>query len=78
MDVSVQAQVLNLLKSLQKEFSLTYLFITHDLAVVSSVANRIGVLNKGALVEEASPKELFTNPKQKYTRMLLDAAPKML
>jgi len=78
LDVSVQAQVLNLLKSLQKEFSLTYLFITHDLAVVSSVANRIGVLNKGALVEEASPKELFTNPKQDYTRMLLNAAPKML
>jgi peptide/nickel transport system ATP-binding protein len=78
LDVSVQAQVLNLLKSLQKEFSLTYLFITHDLAVVSSVANRIGVLNKGALVEEASPEELFTNPKQDYTRMLLNAAPKML
>ena len=78
LDVSVQAQVLNLLKSLQKEFSLTYLFITHDLAVVSSVANRIGVLNKGALVEEASPKKLFTNPKQDYTRMLLNAAPKML
>ena len=78
LDVSVQAQVLNLLKSLQKEFSLTYLFITHDLAVVSSVANRIGVLNKGALVEEASPKELFINPKQDYTRMLLNAAPKML
>ena len=78
LDVSVQAQVLNLLKSLQKEFSLTYLFITHDLAVVSSVANRIGVLNKGALVEEASPEELFTNPKKDYTRMLLNAAPKML
>ena len=78
LDVSVQAQVLNLLMALQKEFSLTYLFITHDLAVVSSVANRIGVLNKGALVEEGTVKELFENPKQDYTRMLIDSAPKML
>jgi peptide/nickel transport system ATP-binding protein len=77
LDVSVQAQVLNLLMALQKEFSLTYLFITHDLAVVSSIANRIGVLNKGALVEEGTVKELFENPKQDYTRMLLQSAPKM-
>ena len=78
LDVSVQAQVLNLFKSLQQEFALTYLFITHDLAVVSSMANRIGVLNQGSLVEEGSVQELFTSPKKSYTRMLMNSAPKML
>ncbi|MDC1445456.1 dipeptide/oligopeptide/nickel ABC transporter ATP-binding protein [Amylibacter sp.] len=68
LDVSVQAQVLNLLKSLQKEYSLTYLFITHDLAVVSTMANKIGVLNQGKLVEEQTPENLFSNPKKAYTK----------
>ena len=77
LDVSVQAQVLNLLKDLQKNFSLTYLFISHDLAVISTMANRIGVLKKGILVEQATPSELFHNPKHDYTKMLLDAAPKL-
>lgn len=77
LDVSVQAQVLNLLKSLQKEFSLTYLFITHDLAVVSTMANKIGVLNQGKLVEEQSSAALFSNPQQDYTKMLLASAPKI-
>ena len=75
LDVSVQAQVLNLLKSLQKEYSLTYLFITHDLAVVSTMANKIGVLNQGKLVEEQTPENLFSNPKKAYTKMLLNSAP---
>ena len=75
LDVSVQAQVLNLLKDLQKQFSLTYLFISHDLAVVSTMANRIGVLKQGILVEEASPKKLFEKPEHDYTKMLLSAAP---
>ncbi|MDE0764490.1 MAG: ATP-binding cassette domain-containing protein [Amylibacter sp.] len=75
LDVSVQAQVLNLLKALQKEYALTYLFITHDLAVVSTMANKIGVLNKGRLVEEQSPAGLFSRPQQDYTKMLLNAAP---
>lgn len=77
LDVSVQAQVLNLLKALQKEFGLTYLFITHDLAVVSTMANKIGVLNQGQLVEEQASADLFANPQQAYTKMLLDAAPKV-
>jgi peptide/nickel transport system ATP-binding protein len=77
LDVSVQAQVLNLLKSLQKEYALTYLFITHDLAVVSTMANKIGVLNQGKLVEEQSPEVLFSEPKNSYTKMLLNAAPKI-
>ena len=75
LDVSVQAQVLNLLKDLQKQFSLTYLFISHDLAVVSTMANRIGVLKQGILVEEASPSKLFEKPEHDYTKMLLSAAP---
>lgn len=75
LDVSVQAQVLNLLKDLQKEFSLTYLFISHDLAVISTMANKIGVLKDGKLVEESNSAELFANPKHEYTKMLLSAAP---
>ncbi len=75
LDVSVQAQVLNLLKDLQREFSLTYLFISHDLAVVSTMANKIGVLKQGILVEEATPHKLFSYPEHDYTKMLLSAAP---
>ena len=75
LDVSVQAQVLNLLKDLQKEFSLTYLFISHDLAVVSTMANKIGVLKEGMLVEEGTPSTLFLRPEHDYTKMLLSAAP---
>ena len=75
LDVSVQAQVLNLLKDLQQEFLLTYLFISHDLAVVSTMANTIGVLKNGQLVEEADSSDLFTNPSHDYTKMLLSAAP---
>ena len=67
LDVSVQAQVLNLLKSLQKKYALTYLFITHDLAVVSTMANKIGVLNQGKLVEEQTPEILFSKPKNSYS-----------
>ena len=77
LDVSVQAQVLNLLKSLQKKYALTYLFITHDLAVVSTMANKIGVLNQGKLVEEQTPEILFSKPKNSYTKMLLNSAPKI-
>lgn len=77
LDVSVQAQVLNLLKDLQRQFSLTYLFISHDLAVISTMANRIGVLQAGELVEEADASVLFTSPQHEYTKLLLDAAPNM-
>lgn len=77
LDVSVQAQVLNLMSDLKDEFGLTYLFISHDLTVVQHIADRIGVLYLGRLVEEASPEDLFENPKHPYTQMLLEAAPRM-
>lgn len=77
LDVSVQAQVLNLMSDLKDEFGLTYLFISHDLTVVQHMADTIGVLYLGRLVEEASPDELFTNPKHPYTQMLLASAPSM-
>jgi oligopeptide/dipeptide ABC transporter ATP-binding protein len=75
LDVSVQAQILNLMKNLQDEMGLTYLFISHDLSVVRHMANRIGVLYLGRLVEVAGGKVLFTDPQHPYTRMLLDAVP---
>lgn len=75
LDVSVQAQVLNLLRELQERLGLTYLFISHNLAVVRHVATRVGVLYLGRLVEEAPARELFADPKHPYTRMLLDAVP---
>ncbi|MEM9425840.1 MAG: oligopeptide/dipeptide ABC transporter ATP-binding protein [Pseudomonadota bacterium] len=77
LDVSVQAQVLNLMSDLKDDLGLTYLLITHDLTVVRHMADRIGVLYLGRLVEEAAPEELFEAPKHPYTRMLLDAAPMM-
>lgn len=77
LDVSVQAQVLNLMSDLKDEFGLTYVFISHDLTVVRHMADRIGVLYLGRLVEEAGPEELFEDPKHPYTQMLLDAAPRM-
>ncbi len=77
LDVSVQAQVLNLMSDLKDDLGLTYLFISHDLTVVQHMADRIGVLYLGRLVEEAGPEELFDNPKHPYTQMLLAAAPKL-
>jgi peptide/nickel transport system ATP-binding protein len=77
LDVSVQAQVLNLMSDLKDELGLTYLLITHDLTVVRHMADRIGVLYLGRLVEEADPETLFETPRHPYTQMLLAAAPKM-
>lgn len=77
LDVSVQAQVLNLMRDLQRELNLTYLFITHDLAVVRYMADRVGVLYLGKLVESASRDDLFSQPQHPYTKMLLDAAPRL-
>jgi oligopeptide/dipeptide ABC transporter ATP-binding protein len=77
LDVSVQAQVLNLMSDLKDNFGLTYVLISHDLTVVRHMADRIGVLYLGRLVEEASPEDLFTNTKHPYTQMLLKAAPRM-
>lgn len=77
LDVSVQAQVLNLMSDLKDEFGLTYLFISHDLTVIQHMADKIGVLYLGRLVEEAAPADLFENPQHPYTQMLLEAAPRM-
>ena len=76
LDVSVQAQVLNLLKMLQRELQLTYLFISHDMAVVRVMAHRIGVLKDGRLVEENEAGKLIETPQQPYTRMLMDSTPR--
>ena len=75
LDVSVQAQVLNLLKELQSELGLTYIFISHNLAVVRYIADRIGVMYRGQLVEVAEKKALFENPVHPYTRALLEVVP---
>jgi peptide/nickel transport system ATP-binding protein len=75
LDVSVQAQILNLMRDLQDKFGLTYLFISHNLAVVRHMANRIGVMYLGRIVEIAEGRELFASPRMPYTRMLLGAVP---
>lgn len=75
LDVSVRAQVLNLLKKLQAELGLTYLFVAHDLSVVRFISDRIAVIHKGVIVEVAETEELFTNPIHPYTRSLLSAVP---
>ena len=75
LDVSVQAQVLNLMKDLQAEMGLSYLFISHDLAVVQYMADRIGVMYLGRIVEEGPAKEVVENPKHPYTKALIDSIP---
>jgi peptide/nickel transport system ATP-binding protein len=77
LDVSVQAQVLNIMKDLQRQRGLTYLFISHNLAVVRHVSDHVGVMYLGRIVELADKHQLFGNPRHPYTRMLLDAIPKM-
>ncbi|HWN22287.1 MAG TPA: ATP-binding cassette domain-containing protein [Gaiellaceae bacterium] len=75
LDVSIQAQILNLLKDLQRDFGLTYLFIAHDLAVVRSMSDRIAVMNRGKLIEVGPAEEVYTNPREDYTKALLSAVP---
>ncbi len=77
LDVSVQAQILNLMMELQRKLKLTYLFISHNLAVVYHVSDKIGVMYLGRLCEIATAKDLFRNPKHPYTRLLLDTIPDM-
>ncbi len=75
LDVSVQAQVLNLIRDLQAEFGLTYIFISHDLAVVKHISDRILVMRKGKIEEEGYPEQIFNAPKAAYTQKLIDAIP---
>jgi oligopeptide transport system ATP-binding protein len=75
LDVSIQAQILNLLKDLQRDFGLTYLFISHDLAVVRTMADEIAVMNRGKLVEVGRAEEVYANPKDEYTKALFTAVP---
>ena len=77
LDVSVQAQIINLLSDLQEKFKLTYLFIAHDLAVVEHVSDRVLVMYYGKIVEEATAEAIYGNPQHEYTRTLLAAVPKL-
>jgi len=76
LDVSIQAQVLNLLLDLQEEFHLTYIFISHDLSVVNFIADEVGVMNGGRIIEMDKASNIYKNPKEEYTRSLLSAIPK--
>ena len=78
LDVSVQAQVLNLLQDLQDEFGLSYIFISHDLAVVKYISDEVMVMNEGAIIEMADSDEIYRNPREDYTRKLLASIPKGL
>ena len=77
LDVSVQAQIINLLSELQEQFTLTYLFIAHDLAVVEHVSDRVLVMYYGKIVEEATAEAIYGNPQHEYTKTLLAAVPKL-
>jgi peptide/nickel transport system ATP-binding protein len=76
LDVSVQAQVLNLLKELQGEFNLTYIFISHDLSVVKFMSDRIMVMNRGKIEEIGESENIYANPEKEYTRKLIASIPK--
>ena len=75
LDVSVQAQIVNLLQDLQEELGLTYLFIAHDLAVVEHISDQVLVMTEGRIVEQASAEDIYCNPQHEYTRRLLAAVP---
>jgi len=78
LDVSVQAQVLNLIRELQQEFNLTYIFISHDLAVIKHISDRMMVMNKGEIVEMGDPDQIYYHPKEEYTKKLISSIPGIL
>ncbi|MDR7000810.1 ATP-binding cassette domain-containing protein [Neobacillus niacini] len=77
LDVSVQAQVLNFMQDIQKEFNLTYLFISHDLGIIQHMCDRIGIMYRGQFVEEGTSKDIYTNPHHIYTKRLISAIPEI-
>ena len=77
LDVSVQAQIVNLLQDLQEELGLTYLFIAHDLAVVEHISDYVLVMTEGKIVEAATAEAIYENPQHAYTRKLLSAVPRL-
>jgi ABC-type oligopeptide transport system ATPase subunit len=74
-DVSVQAQVINLLEDLREKYDLSYLFISHDLSVVSHIADRVAVMNRGKIVEHGLTRDIINNPQDPYTKELIAAVP---
>ena len=78
LDVSIQAQILNLLKDLQDKFNLTYIFISHDLTVVKFISDEVAVMEKGKIVERNTSEEIYKNPQHPYTKKLIDSTPKGL
>jgi len=72
----VQAQVLNLLRELQQELKLTYIFISHDLAVIKHISDRMMVMNKGEIIETGDPDDIYDHPKEEYTKKLIAAIPR--
>jgi len=75
LDVSIQAQVLNLLNELKRDFNFTYIFISHDMSVVKFMSDRMIVMNNGKIEEIGDPEEIYTSPKSEYTKRLIDAIP---
>lgn len=75
LDVSIQAQIINLLMDLQKEMNLTYLFISHDISVVRHISNTVAVINNGEIIETGDPDEITSNPKNEYTQKLINSIP---